>query len=286
MLSGRLAIDGSNSGANEARKQQFKAGKIRGIMMSFDEGHLSPSGVLIANDFRSNLIIDRYDPVFADMRASKLKHLKRANSEDAVTWNVFRSLRQIRPEAWLPDLWRRAFPDGPVINDWKAVVRLWETIPPPLGLLTGGDEGDSEIDIVIEAPTWLWFIEAKYRSDISLGTTTRPDRDQVIRNLDVGSYHAGVRQFFFSLLTVSEKYSPKGVEKVREYTQPSVLQTKLGHRPDGLKNIKAVRTLVWTDLVDVLVEASKRSELRDDERAYATRAFDWLKERGFQQSAV
>ncbi len=40
------------------------------------EAHLSPSGVLIAADFRANLIIDRYDPVFTDMRASKLKHLR------------------------------------------------------------------------------------------------------------------------------------------------------------------------------------------------------------------
>jgi len=60
-------------------------------------GFVSPSGVLIADDFRDNLIIDRHDPVFADMRASKIKHLRSANSEDAVTWNVFRSLRQIAP---------------------------------------------------------------------------------------------------------------------------------------------------------------------------------------------
>jgi hypothetical protein len=71
---------------------------------------LSPSGVRIADDFRDNLIIDRYDPVFADMRASKIKHLRSANSEDAVTWNVFRSLRQIEPSVWLPPLWEQAFP--------------------------------------------------------------------------------------------------------------------------------------------------------------------------------
>jgi hypothetical protein len=56
-----------------------------------DSNFTSPSGVRIAADFRSNLIIDRYDPVFADMRASKLRHMRSANSEDAVSWNVFRS---------------------------------------------------------------------------------------------------------------------------------------------------------------------------------------------------
>ena len=49
--------------------------------MNFDQGRLSPSGVQIAADFRDNLIIDRYDPVFAGMRASKLKHLRSADSE-------------------------------------------------------------------------------------------------------------------------------------------------------------------------------------------------------------
>jgi hypothetical protein len=79
---------------------RFSSGRQEDAM-NFDQGELSPSGVQIAADFRDNLIIDRYDPVFADMRASKLKHLRSANSEDAVTWNVFRSLRQITPEAWL-----------------------------------------------------------------------------------------------------------------------------------------------------------------------------------------
>ena len=140
--------------------------------MSAQSGHLSPSGVWIADDFRSNLIIDRHDRVFADMRASKTKHLKNANSEDAITWNVFRSLRQVDPAVWLPTLWKQAFPEIAVLSDPQAAtVRLWESVDPPLGLLAGGDEGPSEIDVVVEAASWVWFIEAKFRSDISSGTT-------------------------------------------------------------------------------------------------------------------
>src|SRR4030095_7823158 len=100
-----------------------------------ENGKKSPSGVWIAADFRANLIIDRYDPVFADMRASKLKHLRSVNSEDAVTWNVLRSLRQVAPPTWLPLLWQRAFPDVSVPRDLLATVQLWKSIPPPLGLL-------------------------------------------------------------------------------------------------------------------------------------------------------
>jgi hypothetical protein len=72
-------------------------------------GQRTPSGVFEADDFRDNLIIDRYDPCFAAMRPKKITHLRSENSEDAVSWNVFRSLRQVSPGAWLPLLAQRAF---------------------------------------------------------------------------------------------------------------------------------------------------------------------------------
>ncbi len=250
--------------------------------MDSDEGYFSHGGVLIAADFRTNLIIDRYDPVFAEMRARKLNHLRSANSEDAVTWNVFRTLRQIAPEAWLPILWQQAFPEKPGPSDLGAVVRLWEEVAPPPGLLVGGDEGPSEIDVVIEGATWVWFIEAKYRSDISTKTTTRPNRDQVLRNLDVGSYYAGVREFFFSLLIASERRSPNGVGRIKEYEDLSVPKAKLrAHRPDELRNLKAVGQLTWAALADVLTKVSITTP-REDERAYAERAVTWLQTRGLQ----
>jgi hypothetical protein len=253
-------------------------------MSESERGQLSPSGIWVATDFRSNLIIDRYDPVFADMRASKLKHLRSVNSEDAVTWNVFRSLRQVAPETWLPALWIRAFRTLPVPSDLHATVALWRSVQPPLGLLAGGDEGDSEIDVVVETASWVWFIEAKYRSDISTGTTTRPQRDQVLRNLDVGSHYAGVRRFFFSLLIASAKTSPIGVQRIKDYADLAKPRELLrSHRPDGLTNLVALGELRWTDLGEVLLGAST-SAPREDERGYAVRAHEWLNQRGLVQA--
>jgi hypothetical protein len=64
----------------------------------------SASGVRLSDNFRDNLIIDRFDPVLRAMRASKRKHMQSENSEDVLTWNVFRTLRQIDPAMWLPVL--------------------------------------------------------------------------------------------------------------------------------------------------------------------------------------
>src|SRR5688572_6348981 len=128
---------------------------------------VSPTGVRIAADFRSNLIIDRYDAVFSGMRAKKLDHLRSENSEDAITWNVFRSLRQIDQRIWLPRLWQTSFPDAQLPDTNNAAVNLWVDVDPPPALTAQGAEGASEIDVVIATDSWVWFFEAKYKSDIS-----------------------------------------------------------------------------------------------------------------------
>ena len=58
-----------------------------------------------------------------------------AGGHDAVTWNVFRSLRQIGSGVWLPQLFLTAFPllDPPPSS--HAVVSLWRTVSPPVSLL-------------------------------------------------------------------------------------------------------------------------------------------------------
>ena len=235
------------------------------------------SGVRISDDFRDNLIIDRYDPVFAMMPASKLRQIRSENSEDAVTWNVFRSLRKIDPAVWLPELARRGLQGAAPLPPDGAVVSLWPSVVPPPALLADGDEGNSEIDVAIEDATWVWFIEAKYRGDISTATTRRPERDQVLRNIDVGSYYAGTREFFFSLLVATSEASPLGAAAVARYRDLAVTRALLcGHRPDGLANLRVVTLLTWSDMAAVLSEA-RDSAVRIDEKHLADRALEWMR---------
>lgn len=132
---------------------------------------------------------------------------------------------------------------------------------------------------MIETSSWVWFLEAKYRSDMSTRTTVRPDRDQILRNLDVGTYDAGVRTPLFSLLISSERQSPLGVQRLREYSDFAVARTRLAkHRPDGLANLNAIGQITWSQLAEVLDDAVGAAS-REDERAYGTRAAAWLRER-------
>lgn len=217
-----------------------------------------PAGAVeIAEGFRDQLIIDRYDPAFASMRASRRRRLHAAGGYDAVTWNVFRSLRQIASSVWLPELFLAAFPDLDAPPSSHAVVSVWRTLAPPPSLLDEAEEGEGEVDVVIEAPGWVWFIEAAHGRE-----------SQLLRTLHLGSHHAGLRAFYFSLLAGDAKEALAAGALVR------------GHGPEGVANLGGVSLLRFTDLADVLADVSRAHATRDDERHYAERALEWMNRQG------
>ena len=241
-------------------------------------GTRSAGGVFLFEDFRDNLIIDRYDVGFLAMRGAKTDSMRSENSEDALTWNVFRSLAQVDPTFWLPHLFRVGFDRAPNVQARSVGVKLWQRVQPPPALrLFQKDEGESEIDVLIETEQMVWFIEAKFRSDVSERTTNNPDRDQVIRNLDVGTWYAGVRDFYFSLLLLDAPVTTKGTALVERYaaSRDEVLR-RLPHRPDQLANLRGIGLLRWSHLNAVLAQSATGAP-RADERAYAQRAVEWLK---------
>ncbi|MCL2138479.1 MAG: hypothetical protein FWH41_02990 [Treponema sp.] len=90
------------------------------------------------------------------------------NSEDVLTWNVFKSLSQIDSKIWLPNIFSKAF-NAEFSYDSLVKIDLWKSIEPPKSISDfQKDEGNSEVDTIIESDKFVWFIEAKYKSDISM----------------------------------------------------------------------------------------------------------------------
>jgi hypothetical protein len=236
------------------------------------------SSVKLAADFRDNLIIDRYDPQFVPMRASKLEYMRSENSEDAITWNVFRTFRQIDPRLWYPSLFRKSFPDSDPGNPRFVTVELWFRERPPATLQHR--EGPSEIDVMIKTPSDVWFIEAKYKSDISRRTKYAPNRNQIIRNIDVGSSGAGIRDFWFSLLILGGTGASLGEQTLLDYkANRERIFNELTHRSDRLKNLREIGRLTWRDTADVLEQCVEYSTLAA-EKQFAGRALTWLQQKG------
>jgi len=209
----------------------------------------SKSGVIISENYRDNLIISKYDNQFFNMRAEKMDKMCSENSEDVLTWNVFKSLSQIDPKLWLSNIFSKAF-EAEFSYNALVKVDLWKSIEPPKSITDfQGPEGNTEADIIIESDEFVWFIEAKYKSDIKMDTTNNKTRDQLLRNIDVGSFYAGDRDFYFSLLYFDEEKTKGGMERIELYSNIGAYEfkTMLPHRSDNMENIKGIGKIKWLD---------------------------------------
>ncbi len=234
----------------------------------------SDTGVKVFVNFKDNLIVDPDDPLIAgqarNWRYGKglvkgLSYLGSENSEDALTWNVFKTLEKSNPENWFAEI----FPQIILDKDEQFIdpmLKFWEKyFPPPLRPFP---EGETHADITMETSNKLIFIEVKYKADISKKTQHDPNRDQIIRNIDVGSWAAKKRakEFYFILLTLkSNTYS---IDKLNYYkSNPSNIIDEIGSYRKDIKDYVAlcenIHGISWDQILTSLqnIQLAQKTEL-------------------------
>jgi len=189
-------------------------------------------------------------------KVSGLPKICSENSEDAQTWMHFSPLLSMSPEK--RGNWLKAFieeslkrkPKQDIVKILpKAKLLFWRgkrakpMYKPPPNL--GYPEGNTEVDLTILAEKAIIFVEAKYHSEIDTRTTHCPNRDQIIRNIDVGTYYAWNKRldFYFVLLTSSN--CKKSRKLLRHYLEnPQEIVDHLPHRTEIQKRIEQI-TDIW-----------------------------------------
>ena len=195
------------------------------------------------------------------------------NSEDWVSWTVFRTLP--RQPGWWASLREVAALEGAALAS-EPTVSLWRSLPSPpeyerasrarmaassqavlrdRAELSKPVEGNTEVDIVLEHQDLLWFIEAKLHSDLSANTTYDPERNQLVRNIDVLLEQAGGRRSVMSLLVLDRRSDRFYSRLVKSYKEdPSKLRALLPHRPavDVDSVLRDLHVLLWSDLLPLL----------------------------------
>jgi hypothetical protein len=116
---------------------------------------------------------------------------------------------------------------------------------------TGPVEGNSEIDLIIESPSLLIYIEAKLDSDISMRTTYDPARNQIIRNIDCLLNSARGPTPLFWMFVRDASQGRAYTQLMRKYREePTTLSHDLPHRdPMLLEKVAQSLTLVtWREI--------------------------------------
>jgi hypothetical protein len=139
----------------------------------------------------------------------------------------------------------------------KAKLKFWRgkrakpMYRPPLNL--GYPEGNTEVDLTILAEKTIIFVEAKYHSEIEVRTTHFPNRDQIIRNIDIGTYYAWNKglDFYFILLISSNCNKSRNLLK-HYLDNPEEIIDHLPHRIDIPRRIEQVTDnlglITWNQL--------------------------------------
>jgi len=186
------------------------------------------------------------------------------NSEDAQTWMHFSPLLSMSPqkrgnwlEAFLEDSLKRKPKQDLVKTLPKAKLKFWRgkrakpMYKPPPNL--GYPEGNTEVDLTILTEEAIIFVEAKYHAEIDTRTTHCPNRDQIIRNIDIGTYYAWNKSlnFYFVLLTSSN--CNKSRKLLKHYLEnPQEIVDCLPHRTDIPKKIEQItdnmNLITWNQL--------------------------------------
>ncbi|MDN4493530.1 hypothetical protein [Ureibacillus aquaedulcis] len=240
-------------------------------------GSVSQSEMLQFHDhFRDSLIIDKFDPQLETWHNRRMEKLQSETREDAMVWNVFRTLNQIERKLWVEQLFYKAFNKELKHSPEQIQIKLWKKIHPPKSLPL--NEGKSDIDIIIESDTFVWFIEAKYRTDIALGTHSDPTRDEIIRYIDVGTNYARKRDFYFSLLLLDRFNSPIGYRLANEYGISEVkVRELLPHRVE-LPFPSGISAFQWKE-VQALLKTIYLYSKNKHERFIADQVSYWLFEK-------
>lgn len=242
---------------------------------------MSQNPVLFEDELRNILPFSQKD---TNLQLKRI--LNSPDSEDFLTWSIFRPLRDVRPlSKWLVPFFQKGLKRWEVFEEKdldEAVLKFWygrksrEFYPPKehqewlkrkledSRILRFKErakvgkrlEGPTEVDLVIETPKTLTFIEAKRTADIDCKTSYDPYRDQITRNLDVGSYQAEKcgKRYSFILLT-AEYYERSRLFWYRMQecmNDPDRIKERLPYRSINFEELsKGIGWVLWRNIIEI-----------------------------------
>jgi hypothetical protein len=200
------------------------------------------------------------------------------DSEHVVLANVFGVIKNLPSDAalnpWLNRITNSAV--GPAAP-WK--FDFWEKQPRPQGVI----EGSTEVDLVLESAAAVVFVEVKMGAAPSAGTRSDPERNQLIRNLDVGYVRALRDKKQFALIYVTpEQAQPEIVNRINN--QAPVFPGSLNIDPAQIAS--CLYWSSWAAIGDVVADAYSAGRLDETGQRFALDVMAYLAKKGLWRNTL
>jgi len=182
-------------------------------------------------------------------------------SENVVLANVFGIVKNISLDAilnpWLSNVTHNKIN---VSDDWH--FSFWEKQPRPVGVR----EGSTEVDLVLDSQTTLVFVEVKMDADASSGTTHDPERNQLIRNLDVGYKRATVAEQAFTVVYITPDIKDRDIV---DHIRSTECSFPLNPETDPRQISECLFWSSWSTIGDIVAQSYKDKKLNGVEQRFS-----------------
>jgi hypothetical protein len=237
-------------------------------------------GHCAAVEAQDQLVISPHHPDRLRRPIPRAAAADRDRFQQALTWNVFRTLEMVAPAYWLRRFHTRLTGEPPLVAPQVVQVQLWRRLPLPPILQIDGAHPDVTVDVVIETEHDVWTLIIP-RPGEALDV-----QERAVHVIDAGAWLAGARAHHCGVIESDDANAIAG----------SLLKSRYARSRDSAALRSASRgptaptsvtwgAVQWSDLATLLEERSEARSLPSIERALAKNAIEWLKAVGVTPTA-
>jgi hypothetical protein len=223
-------------------------------------------------EVRDRFVIAAHHPDRLDRPPPRLGAVESERCQQALAWNVFRTLELIAPAFWLRRLHVRLTGHAPTTATSQTVkVGLWRSLPlPPIQRIDGA-RPSVLVDVLIETEHAVWTLIAADGSDAS---------ERLTAIIDAGAWLAGARDYSVGVIDSGEEPALSRATHNRFSRSPRSVALRSATRGPAVPRVRAHGALSWPDLAAVLHDYATSDALPEIERLLAHNALDWLRSIG------
>ena len=225
----------------------------------------------VRRDDRERFVIAPHHPDRLRRPAVSLGAADDERFQQALAWNICRTLELVSPSSWLRRFHIRLTGEPSVVPPQIARVHLWPHLPLPPIQRIDGERPDVVADVLIETEHAVWtLVSQSAKNDLA-------DSDQTAAVVDAGAWFAGARQNCCGVIE----------SNATNRTLGSVRQSRYSRSRDSARLRSATRgpaaptqvqwgAIRWSELTALLQDCCEAANLPPIERALAQNALDWL----------
>ena len=201
--------------------------------------------------------------------------------QQALIWNVFRTLELLAPSFWLRRLHVRLTGEPSIVPAQIVEVRLWRALPlPPIQRIDGG-RPDVLADVVIETEHAVWTLI------VAPGGDAGHEDVRAAELVDAGAWLAGARRHHCGVIEAGITSTSLGsVLKSRYARSRESAALRSATRGPAAPAAVTWGVLQWAEMAALLQECRDAHNLPLIERTLARNALDWLDVVGIEPAST